>query len=85
MAISTTSLSKFYTLQQRFKWTNPLVTVEPNTLVLIKDETKPPLHWLLGRIEETHPGADGYVRVATVRTQQGLIKRPISKLCPLPV
>ncbi|KAJ8949760.1 hypothetical protein NQ318_005083 [Aromia moschata] len=45
----------------------------------------PPLRWQLARVVGVHPGADGVVRVATVRTSTGLMKRPVVKLCPLPL
>ena len=35
------------------------------------------------KIEEIHPGADEKVRVVTMKTKNGYIKRPIVKLCPL--
>ena len=38
----------------------------------------------LGRIQELHPGSDGLVRAATVKTQSGVYKRPIVKLSVLP-
>jgi len=44
---------------------------------------KPQL-WKMGRIIAIHPGSDGKVRVATVRTDAGEVKRPIVKLCVLP-
>lgn len=53
-------------------------------LVLIKDDLVPALKWRLGKIEAVHPGADGICRVATVRTIQGRVQRPVVKLCPLP-
>ncbi|XP_060868578.1 uncharacterized protein LOC132943558 [Metopolophium dirhodum] len=71
------------TLQRRSKWTNHSDNLKTNTLVLIREPT-PPLLWKLGRILQVHPGQDGIVRVATVQTSTGIIKRPIVKLCPLP-
>nr|CAI5862640.1 unnamed protein product [Callosobruchus analis] len=73
------------TLQQRSKWTKTPSRIMLNTLVVIQNENTSPLQWSLGRIVELHPGSDGHVRVVTVRTQQGLFKRPVVKLCPLPL
>lgn len=74
-----------HTLQQRSKWHNKAsIDILPGTLVLVKDNNLPPLKWLMGRIVETHPGTDGVVRVATLRTASGILKRPLVKLCPLP-
>ncbi|XP_011859672.1 PREDICTED: uncharacterized protein LOC105557117 [Vollenhovia emeryi] len=71
-------------LQKRHKWYTKSENVKIGTLVLIKDQT-PPLHWILGRIVEVHPGADDVVRVATIKTPSGLIKRAVKSLCPLPI
>lgn len=54
-------------------------------MVLVIDERYPPSKWPLGRIIDTHPGKDGLTRIVTVRTQTNILKRPIVKLCPLPV
>lgn len=72
-------------LQQRPKWLNPERNIEKGDLVVVKDERLPPLHWRLGRIIDVHPGADLLVRVVTIKTQQGEIKRPITKVCLLPI
>lgn len=73
-----------HTLNQRSKWYDPSVSIRIDTLVLLKDELCPPLAWRMGRVIDVHPGADGVVRVVTVKTQKGVIKRPVSKICPLP-
>ncbi|XP_031328450.1 uncharacterized protein LOC116159581 [Photinus pyralis] len=78
-------LEYLHTLQQRSKWYNKTTNIRENALVLIKDEQKTPLFWPLGRIIEVHPGTDGVVRVATVKTSHGIYKRPVVKLCPLPI
>ena len=70
-------------LQQRHKWATKRDNVNLNDLVLIKDETLPPMKWKLGRVIQLHPGHDECVRVVTVRTGTGEFKRPITKICPL--
>lgn len=72
-------------LQQRFKWTESITNIPVGSLVLIKHENLAPCHWPLGRIVEVHPGNDGVVRVATLKTTRGLLKRAVHKLCPLPL
>ncbi|XP_050507556.1 uncharacterized protein LOC126885173 [Diabrotica virgifera virgifera] len=72
------------TLHQRAKWNSPSPNVQLGTLVVIRQNNIPPLQWPLGRIIEVHPGSDGIVRVATVKTNSGIYKRSIVKLCPLP-
>lgn len=72
-------------LQQRPKWKKEIKNVEPGNLVLIRDEQLPPSKWLLGRIMETQPGRDGFTRVVTIKTKNTILKRPITKVCPLPI
>jgi len=67
------------------KWNKPMPSLQKGSLVLVVDERYPPSKWPLGRILDVHPGADGHVRVVTVRTQTSVLKRPIVKLCPLPI
>ena len=39
--------------------------------------------WKVGVIEQIHPGKDGIIRAATVRSMNKLVKRPVSVLYPL--
>ncbi|XP_076660452.1 uncharacterized protein LOC143363803 [Halictus rubicundus] len=70
-------------LQTRPKWTTAETSLQLGDLVLIKSELTPPSRWPLGRIDEVHPGADGHVRVATVKTATSRYQRPVTKLIPL--
>ncbi|XP_055633327.1 uncharacterized protein LOC129773709 [Toxorhynchites rutilus septentrionalis] len=72
-------------LHNRTKWTQKRDNLIVGTMVLVKDDNLPPQKWCLGRIAETIPGSDGIIRVVTVRTNDGLLKRGISKICVLPV
>lgn len=67
------------------KWNKSVPSLTKGALVLVVDERYPPSKWPLGRIIDVHPGKDGHVRVVTVRTQASVLKRPIVKLCPLPI
>lgn len=73
-------------LQQRSK---KFSSIHPNLLVgqlcLIKEDNLPPCSWITGRVIQVHPGPDGKVRVATLFTTKGEIKRSIGKLCLLPL
>jgi len=71
-------------LQGRVKWKTEKPNLTINDIVLIQDNNTPPLKWKLGRVIETHTGADDRVRVVTLRTASGICKRPINKLCKLP-
>ncbi|XP_071580243.1 uncharacterized protein [Temnothorax nylanderi] len=67
------------------KWHYPSNDIKEGSLVLITDERYPPSKWPLGRVTELHPGPDGLTRVVTLRTVSSSIKRPIAKLCVLPI
>ena len=54
-------------------------------VVIIYEDNLPREKWLVGRVEEVDVGADGKVRVATIRTANGIFRRPIHKLTPLPI
>jgi hypothetical protein len=54
-------------------------------MVLIKDESLPPMKWKLARIISLFPGPDQITRVVELRTSEGTLKRPIAKLCFLPI
>jgi len=78
-------LEYLHTLIQRSKWTDPKTPIELNTLVILKDERVPPLQWNMGRVIEVHPSQDRVIRVVTVKTAKGTFKRPVNKVCPLPI
>ncbi|CAI6344950.1 unnamed protein product [Macrosiphum euphorbiae] len=72
-------------LQGRSKWLDNKPNIKVGDLVLVHQPNQPPIQWKLGRIEHTHPGSDGVVRVATVRTATGTLVRPVVKLAILPI
>ncbi|GFR31290.1 hypothetical protein TNCT_211091 [Trichonephila clavata] len=65
-----------------------MAVAQPNLkeddIVLIKEEG-PPGIWPMARVLQVHPGNDGLVRVATVKTQDSIYKRPVHKLYKLPI
>lgn len=72
-------------LSARSKWQKPTENIKLNDVVIIHDDNLPAGKWSLGRVIELHPGKDGYVRVVTLKTKNGTMKRPILKLSVLPV
>ncbi|XP_071053596.1 uncharacterized protein [Onthophagus taurus] len=72
-------------LQSRHKWSSGDANLKVGQLALIKEDNLPVLKWLTGRIIELHCGKDGVARVATLRTQNGSVKRATVRLCPLPM
>ncbi|XP_014216960.1 uncharacterized protein LOC106645583 [Copidosoma floridanum] len=68
---------------KRNKWLKPQPNIAKGDVVIIKDELSPPAKWPLGLVTATHPGADGLVRVATIKTADTKFDRPIVKLIKL--
>ena len=58
--------------------------LKPGLMVIIKEDHTAPFQWPIGRITEIHPGPDSIVRVVTVKTSKGTLKRAFNKICPLP-
>lgn len=76
-------LQRYYSIS---KWNRVVPSLAEGSLVLIIDEHYPPSKSLsLGRIMQTHSGKDGHTRVVTIRTQTSVLKRPVTKICPLPI
>ena len=72
-------------LSVRNKWRNTEQNMHVDDLVTIQDDNLPPGKWMMGRVLETHPGQDGLVRVVTLKTKSGIVKRPVVKLSILPI
>jgi len=72
-------------LQMRNKWQKDGPNLDVGTVVLIKEKNMPCTQWAVGRIKEIHPGEDGVIRAATVKTATSEMKRTAKMLCPLPV
>ncbi|XP_045455511.1 uncharacterized protein LOC123665220 [Melitaea cinxia] len=70
-------------LQIRTKWKHHKADLQPNTMVVIKDDNTHPLKWSLGRIISTKPGKNGISRVADIQTCAGIIRRTFPRICPL--
>ena len=70
-------------LNTRSKWKQPQKNINIGDIVLIHDDNLPPGKWALGRVIELHPGTDKNVRVVTLKTKSGYMKRPIIKLSML--
>ena len=71
-------------LHKRNKWRDPQKDLEIDDFVVIRHDHLPPNEWKLGRIERVYQGPDSKVRVADVRTANGVLTRPIVKLVLLP-
>ena len=72
------------TLQSRIKWKSLLDNLKVGDLVFIKSDFNAPLKWPLGKVVKVHPGNDKLVRVVTLKTTSGLVKRSLRQLILLP-
>ncbi|XP_051171031.1 uncharacterized protein LOC127287922 [Leptopilina boulardi] len=73
-------------LNVRSKWQfQKSDNIKIGTMVLLKEDNAPTLHWPLGRIVEVFPGDDGIVRVISVKTHSGVYKRAVTRVVPLPI
>jgi len=61
------------------------LSIEVGKMVLVRNPLLPPCKWELGRVTKCHKGSDGLVRVVTIRTAQSEYRRPLGKLCMLPI
>lgn len=71
-------------LQPRTKWLIRNDKFATGTVVLLKDDSTPPLKWPLGTIVKTYPSSDNIIRVVDVKTKQGTFKRGITGVAVLP-
>nr|XP_033338067.1 uncharacterized protein LOC117226949 [Megalopta genalis] len=72
-------------LNVRQRWTKGSPNITKGTIVVLKEDNLPPLQWRLGCVVQLHPGQDDVARVVTVRTSQGVYKRNMRQLAPLPI
>ncbi|XP_037827511.1 uncharacterized protein LOC119615570 [Lucilia sericata] len=71
-------------LHKRSKWKSPQVDIKEQDLVVLKTESIGSTEWRLGRVVKVYCGSDGKVRVVDLKTQNGIITRPVHKLVLLP-
>lgn len=72
-------------LQERAKWSSRKgPEIRLGSVVQIKDDNVASLQWRVGVVVSLQQGNDGIVRVAQVKTAEGIYKRAVRQLCPLP-
>ena len=57
--------------------------LKEGSIVLVGSDIHKKITWPLGRIIQVFTGKDGYIRVARVKTQDGVYLRPVQRLYPL--
>lgn len=72
-------------LNVRSKWSSGTHDITNGTMVILRDDNLPPIHWRLGRVIESIPGNDGIVRTVKIKTKNGITERNVKYISPLPV
>lgn len=76
-------------LFNRLQWKNPVQNVKIDNIdkidSIVKHETICRTKWPMARVIQTFPGKDGLVRSVELLMHGSVIRRPIQKLCILPV
>ena len=70
-------------LTTRSKWNKQQRNLQEGDLILLKNDDAPRSHWPVGRILKTFSGSDSRVRMAEVKTPNGILMQPAAKLCLL--
>ena len=70
-------------LTTRSNWDKEQRNLQERDLILLKNDDASRSHWPLRRILKTFPGSDGRVRMAEVKTPNGILMHPAAKLCLL--
>ena len=66
-------------LQRLHKWRNDSRNVQTDHIVLVTEDTIVTNIWPLARVVSTYPGRDGKTRVFSIKSKNGIYKRPITK------
>lgn len=77
------SFEYLITLQRAAKWHQKTKNLTVGDVVVLIEDKIMPTQWPMARIVCIHPGKDGVVRVADVKTPTGIYRRPIHKLAKL--
>jgi hypothetical protein len=70
-------------LIERRIWLKPRRNLNPGDIVLVVDPATRRGDWPIGHVPQVHPGSDGVVISASVKTAHGITNRPSVKLCLL--
>jgi len=71
------------TLTRRVKWFESSKKIKTGSIVVLAGPSLPRGVWPKGQIIQTYPGSDGNVRVVDVKTELGIFRRPVTKICLL--
>ena len=87
-------MRKFWTIWNKLYITNlpPIVRgfdkrcrIKVGSIVIVRDDTLPKLHWPVAIVEEIYPGTDGLTRIVRVKTAKGSFTRSVQNLYDLEI
>lgn len=70
-------------LQERQKWSSPSRNFVPGDIVLLVDDSAPRNSWITGKVIQTFPDNQGFVRQVRLQTKTNRLIRPVTKICLL--
>lgn len=74
---------EYLPLIQEQRWSKVRSSFIPGDIVLVVDSTAPRGSWLMGRILEIIPDAQGLVATVKLQNKNNILVRPITKICLL--
>jgi hypothetical protein len=72
-------------LTRRNKWFKDVKPVEVGDIVVMFEENHPRKYWKKAIVTEVFPGKDNVVRTVMLKTENGFLKRPVTKIAVLDV
>lgn len=70
-------------LLERQKWSAPSRNFVPGDIVLLVDDSAPRNSWITGKVIQTFPDNQGFVRQVRLKTKTNCLNRPVTKICLL--
>lgn len=71
------------TLTRRTKWYKPVTPIIVGDVVIVLDENPPRNVWPKAVVIKTFPSKNGQIRYVDIKTSNGILLRPVSKLYKL--
>ena len=67
------------------KWFKEEDSIHVGDIVMISEDNVSRVKWTLAKVTEVHPGKDGLIRAATIKTQRGFFNRAVQRLHKLEI
>ena len=70
-------------LRKDAKWHKPIRNLSVGDIIVLNEDALIPTTWPLGHVVGVFSGKDGLMRVANIKTKNGIFKRAVHKLALL--